>query len=248
MSENEPTEEKRKRRRHNADEVLKKAEAKLVEAKAEKIKERLREVKDAVDAAGIEFQPKEWSADGEKITYLPTGRAFSSAREAVEYLEDEGTEGAWAHLLAALTIKLDERRAMIDLVNRSTWKLGWFEGKIIYQYMDGHSPTFLTETEAIDFAVQGFTCRDEEISWEFSSVLLECDNLLQQVFALFANAMSDLLTVESTIPQNEEETKDMQLGAPLRGGYDDGEDDYDEDYSDDESESNSDLDNESVQR
>ena len=136
MSENEPTEERSKRRRLNADEFIKKAEAKLMEAKAEKLKERLLEVKDVVDGAGIEFQPREWTIQDERIVYLLTGKAFLSAREAVEYLENEGTEGAWAHLLAALMIKIDEHRAKADLVNTSAWKLGWFGGKIIYQYMD----------------------------------------------------------------------------------------------------------------
>ena len=247
MSENEPCKEKPKRRRLNADEFVRKAEAKLLEAKAVKQKERLREVKDVVDKAGIEFKPREWAAD-EKIVYLPTGRAFATAHEAAGYLGNEGTEGALSNLLAALMTKLNEYRAKADLVNKSAWKLGWFEGTIIYQYMDGHFPTFLTETEAIDFAVKGFTCRDEEIAREFSSVLLECDNLLQQVSALFANAMSDLLTLESMIPQNEEEdTKNLQLGAPSRDEHDDGEDDDDEDYSDDESESDSELDDESIQ-
>ena len=240
MSENGPTEEKSKRQRLNADEFIKKAEAKLMEAKAEKVKERLREVKDVVDGAGIEFQPREWTIHDEKIVYLPTSSAFTLAREAVEYLENEGTEGAWAHLLATLMTKLEQHRAKADLVNTSAWKLGWFEGKIIYQYMDSHSPTFHTETEAVDFAVLGFTCRDEEVAREFSSVLLECDNLLLQVSTLFANAMSDLLTLESTIAHTEEDdTNVMQLGAPSRDGYgdDDGDDDDDEDYSDDESES-----------
>ena len=250
MSENEPTEEKQKRRRLNADEFIKKAEAKLMKAKTEKLKERLREVKDVVDGEGIEFQPKEWTIHDEKIVYLPTGSAFSSAREAVEYLENEGTEGAWAHLLATLMTKLEQHQAKADLVNKSAWKLGWFEGKVIYQYMDSHYPTFLTEIEAIDFAVKGFTCRDEEVAREFSSVLQECDNLLLQVSTLFANAMSNLLTLGSTIPNKAEKsdeevlTKDIQLCIASRDGNNDGDDDDDddEDYSDDESNSESDDD------
>ena len=153
MSENEPCTKEPKRRRLNADEFVRKAEAKLLEAKAVKQKERLREVKDVVDKAGIEFKPREWAAD-EKIVYLPTGRAFATAHEAAGYLGNEGTEGALSNLLAALMTKLNEYRAKADLVNKSAWKLGWFEGKIIYQYMDGHFPTFLNETEAVDFAVQ----------------------------------------------------------------------------------------------
>ena len=82
-------------------------------------------------------------------------------------------------------------------MNTSAWKLGWFEGKIIYQYMDGHSPTFLTQTEAADFAVIGYTCRDEEIAREFSQVLMECDDLLQQVSTLFASAINELLKLGS---------------------------------------------------
>jgi hypothetical protein len=246
MSENEPCKEKPKRRRLNADEFVRKAEAKLVEAKAVKQKERLREVKDVADGAGVEFQPREWTIHDEKIVYLPTGKAFLSAHEAVEYLENEGTEGAWAHLLAALMTKLNEHRAKADLVNESAWKLGWFEGKIIYQYMDGHFPTFLTETEAVDFAVQGYTSMDEEIAREISSVLQECDNLLLRVSALFANAMSDLLSLESMVPIKEEDCmKELQLGITSGDGSDDEDDDDDEDYSDAESESE--LDEELVQ-
>ena len=248
MSENKPCTEEPKRRRLNADEFVRKAEAKLVEAKAVKQKERLREVKDIVDKAGIEFKQREWSADDEKIVFLPTGRAFATAHEVAGYLENEGSEGALAHLLVALMMKLEGHRAKADLVNTSTWKLGWFEGKIIYQYMDGHSPTFHTETEAVDFAVQGYTSMDEEITREISRVLQECDNLLVRVSALFANAMSDLLSLESTIARKEDgDTNDMQLGAPSRDGYDEGDDDDDEDYSDDESESDSELDDEPFQ-
>ena len=106
-----------KRRRLNADAVIRKAEAKLEKAKAEKLTEVLHEVKGALNRIGVDFHLQEWRVlEREKkedepsyeILYRPTKRSFSSVAEATDYLEREGEEGVRADLLAAFLVKLSE--------------------------------------------------------------------------------------------------------------------------------------------
>ena len=224
------SDEPRKRRKLNANEIIKKAEAKLTEGKPVKLKEMLLEVKEAIDGVGIEFHRDEWQARDEpveQIIYVPTGRPFRSAQEAMRYLEDEGTEGARAHLLASLKAKLEERQ--IGLASVEAWQIEWFAGSIVYQYTGGHRPTFRTESEAIDFATRGYTSRDEEMSLEFQRVLQECRRLHGQVSALFTSAMGELL--DCRVPDGVHEAGIEDLQEREREEDDD---DDDEDYSEEE--------------
>ena len=186
-----------KRRKLNADALIRKVEAKLAKAKAEKVSEIIRDVKEALNGAGIDFHPREWRVEEEKkedwisykIIYVPTSRSFDSTGEATAYLEREG-DGLCSDLLAALTAKLGGRR---DHVSREAWSCEWFQGKIVYHCIERHQPTFASEAEAIDFACQGFTSRDEDIAQEFRGVIAQCDDLLCQISELFATAMTYFL-------------------------------------------------------
>jgi hypothetical protein len=193
-----------KRRRLNADAVIRKAEAKLEKAKAEKLIEILHEVKGALNSIGVDFHAREWRVvervvEREKkedepsyeILYQPTKRSFSSVAEATDYLEREGEEGVRADLLAAFLAKLSEHGSD-SVMNSMAWKIQWFDGNIVYQYMEGHQPTFASEAEAIEFGIRGYTCRDEEIANEFEATLLGCDSLIGQVSTLLADALKNL--------------------------------------------------------
>ena len=60
-----------------------------------------------------------------EITYHPTGQRFGSAQEAVDYLEDDGEDGARAHLLVALNTKLAEHGDA--LVSCTSWQVQWYD-------------------------------------------------------------------------------------------------------------------------
>ena len=152
-----------KRRRLNADAVIRKAEAKLEKAKAEKLIEILQEVKGSLNSIGVDFHAREWRVlEREKkedepsyeILYQPTKRSLSSVAEATDYLEREGEEGVRADLLAAFLAKLSEHGSD-SVMNSTVWKIDWFDGNIVYQYTEGHQPTFASEAEAIEFGIRG---------------------------------------------------------------------------------------------
>jgi hypothetical protein len=155
-----------KRRRLNADAVIRKAEAKLEKAKAEKLIEILYKVKVALNSVGIDFHLREWRVlEREKkedepsyeILYQPTKRSFSSVAEATDYLEREDEEeGVRADLLAAFLAKLSEHGSD-SVMSSMAWKIQWFDGNIVYHYSEGHQPTFASEAEAIEFGIRGYT-------------------------------------------------------------------------------------------
>ena len=244
MSENPREEGASKRRRLNADAVIRKAEAKLEKAKAEKLTEVLHEVKVAVNGAGIDFHARDWRVverEKEKdvppgpsyeIFFLPTERSFSSVAEATAYLEREGDEeGVRADLLAAFLAKLTEHGDN-SVMNSTAWRIEWFEGSIVYQYTEGHQPTFASEAEAIEFAFRGYTSRDEEIANEFAATLLECDSMIGQVSALLADGLKNLKNASGAGDSASHAEDAMPLNV-VSGEYiaDEENDDDDEDYS-----------------
>lgn len=227
----------KRRRSKDADAIIRKVEAKLAKAKAEKVSEIIRDVKEALNGAGIDFYPREWRVEEErkedwvsyKIIYVPTSRSFDSTGEATAYLERE-RNGLRADLLAALTTKLADRQD--HYVSCEAWSCEWFQGKIVYHCIERHQPTFASEAEAIDFSCQGYTSRDEDIAEEFRGVIAQCDDLLGQISELFATAMSDLLASRDDSPGHGEVEVPVPLSI-IAGGYEaDGDDDDDEDYSD----------------
>ena len=229
-----------KRRRLNADAVIRKAEAKLEKAKAEKLIEILQEVKGSLNSIGVDFHAREWRVlEREKkedepsyeILYQPTKRSFSSVAEATDYLEREGEEGVRAGLLAAFLAKLSEHGSD-SVMNSTEWKIQWFDGNIVYQYTEGHQPTFAREAEAIEFGIRGFTCKDEEIANEFEATLLGCDSLIGQVSTLLADALKNLKNASRADDSAGPVDETMPVNAVARGYEADEEnDDDDEDYS-----------------
>ena len=59
-----------------------------------------------------------------------------------------------------------------SVMNSTAWRIAWFDGNIVYNYTEGHQPTFASEAEAIEFAFHGYTTRDEEIANEFEATHL----------------------------------------------------------------------------
>jgi hypothetical protein len=232
--------EKSKRQRLNADAVIRKAEAKLEKAKAEKLIEILHEVKGSLNSIGVDFHAREWRVvEREKkedepsyeILYQPTKRSFSSVAEATDYLEREGEEGVRADLLAAFLAKLSEHGSD-SVMSSMAWKIQWFDGNIVYQYMEGHQPTFASEAEAIEFGIRGYTCRDEEIANEFEATLLGCDSLIGQVSTLLADALKNLKNASRADDSAGPVDETMHLNVVSRGYIADEEnDDDDSDYS-----------------
>lgn len=91
-----------------------------------------------------------------------------------------------------------------------------------------------TESEAIDFAVHGYTATDKEMSRDFKRVLNECRRLREQVSSLFVAVMSELMETPHGVGQD---GKQPTSGAAGQFHSADADDDDDEDYSDEESES-----------
>ena len=154
------------------------------------------------------------------------------ARALTAYLEREGDEeGVRADLLAAFLAKLTEHGDN-SVMNSTAWRIEWFEGNIVYQYTEGHQPTFASEAEAIEFAFRGYTSRDEEIANELAATLLECDSLIGQVSALLADALKNLKNASGAGDSASHAEDAMPLNV-VSGEYiaDEENDDDDEDYS-----------------
>ena len=135
-----------------------------------------------------------------------------------------------ADLLAAFLAKLSEHGSD-SVMSSMAWKIQWFDGNIVYQYTEGHQPTFASEAEAIEFGIRGYTCRDEEIANEFEATLLGCDSLIGQVSTLLADALKNLKNA-SRADDSAGPVDEMHLNVVSRGYIADEENhDDDSDYS-----------------